>query len=161
LLHYQLLCDIKGKLEKAKKLKEKGNKYFQGKNYEKAIELYSEALELAGESPEAAVFYSNRAACYSNLVLSSFQKKKLEKRNKKNHIITEISMISPSIFYNYLLPLFLFPLLPFFFFLNLLPYQNLDDLVIEDCTSGTLLELDLDQPDLEQLNHHLLISLKN
>ncbi|KAJ3003862.1 TOM (translocase of outer membrane) complex component [Thoreauomyces humboldtii] len=41
-----------------------GNKFFAQKKYEEAITLYSQAIAL---KPEDAVFYSNRAACYSNL----------------------------------------------------------------------------------------------
>ncbi|KAJ2369547.1 TOM (translocase of outer membrane) complex component [Coemansia sp. RSA 2610] len=42
-------------------LKSRGNKFFQAKRYEKAIELYTQALRFAKDP----VFYSNRAACYA------------------------------------------------------------------------------------------------
>ncbi|KAJ2688264.1 TOM (translocase of outer membrane) complex component, partial [Coemansia spiralis] len=45
----------------AQSLKSRGNKFFQAKRYEKAIELYTQALRFE----EDPVFYSNRAACYA------------------------------------------------------------------------------------------------
>ncbi|KAJ2434974.1 TOM (translocase of outer membrane) complex component, partial [Coemansia sp. RSA 2440] len=47
--------------ELAQSLKSRGNKFFQAKRYEKAIELYTQALRFAKDP----VFYSNRAACYA------------------------------------------------------------------------------------------------
>ncbi|KAJ2159638.1 TOM (translocase of outer membrane) complex component [Coemansia sp. RSA 552] len=51
--------DTQKKLAQA--LKSRGNKFFQAKRYEKAIELYTQALRFA----EDPVFYSNRAACHA------------------------------------------------------------------------------------------------
>jgi len=53
----------------AQRAKERGNKRFQGRQYERAIEEYTAALELAPEKghKEVAVFYGNRAQCYSSL----------------------------------------------------------------------------------------------
>ncbi|KAJ2083283.1 TOM (translocase of outer membrane) complex component [Coemansia sp. RSA 988] len=45
----------------AQSLKSRGNKFFQAKRYERAIELYSHALRFE----KNAVFFSNRAACYA------------------------------------------------------------------------------------------------
>ncbi|KAJ2553303.1 TOM (translocase of outer membrane) complex component [Coemansia sp. RSA 1933] len=45
----------------AQSLKSRGNKFFQAKRYEKAIELYTQALRFDKDP----VFYSNRAACYA------------------------------------------------------------------------------------------------
>ena len=47
----------------AKKLKEKGNKAYGSRDYNKAIDLYSKAI-LCKPDP---VYYSNRAACYNAL----------------------------------------------------------------------------------------------
>ncbi|KAI8447954.1 mitochondrial protein import receptor [Phakopsora pachyrhizi] len=44
-------------------LKTNGNKAYQSKKYEEALECYSKAIECE----EKAVYYSNRAACYTNL----------------------------------------------------------------------------------------------
>ncbi|PLW14758.1 hypothetical protein PCANC_01743 [Puccinia coronata f. sp. avenae] len=44
-------------------LKTSGNKAYQAKNYQKAIEYYSKAIECE----QKAVYYSNRAACYTYL----------------------------------------------------------------------------------------------
>lgn len=44
-------------------LKARGNKLYSSKQYEQAVKLYSKAIECE----EQAVFYSNRAACYTNL----------------------------------------------------------------------------------------------
>ncbi|PIA13944.1 TPR-like protein [Coemansia reversa NRRL 1564] len=45
----------------AQSLKSRGNKFFQAKRYDRAIDLYSQALRFAKD----AVFFSNRAACYA------------------------------------------------------------------------------------------------
>ncbi|KAG9348364.1 hypothetical protein JZ751_002099 [Albula glossodonta] len=45
----------------AEELKEKANKYFKEKDYEKAIKYYTDALEL---NPENAIYYSNRSLAY-------------------------------------------------------------------------------------------------
>lgn len=61
------------KLELALKAKQRGNKYFQGKKFEKAISLYSKAIQYYSQvsggngAKNCAVFYCNRAACYANL----------------------------------------------------------------------------------------------
>ncbi|GAA5961879.1 hypothetical protein JCM3765_006419 [Sporobolomyces pararoseus] len=44
-------------------LKARGNKLYSSKQYLEAVKLYSKAIECE----EQAVFYSNRAACYTNL----------------------------------------------------------------------------------------------
>lgn len=44
-------------------LKARGNKLYSSKQYLQAVKLYSKAIECE----EQAVFYSNRAACYTNL----------------------------------------------------------------------------------------------
>ncbi|GAA6061923.1 hypothetical protein JCM10212_000548 [Sporobolomyces blumeae] len=44
-------------------LKARGNKLYSSKQYDQAVQLYSKAIECE----EQAVFYSNRAACYTNL----------------------------------------------------------------------------------------------
>ncbi|KAH9818072.1 hypothetical protein DFH28DRAFT_961749 [Melampsora americana] len=44
-------------------LKTKGNKSYQSKDFEKAIECYTKAIECE----EKAVYYSNRAACFTHL----------------------------------------------------------------------------------------------
>ncbi|KAJ2449663.1 TOM (translocase of outer membrane) complex component [Coemansia sp. RSA 2336] len=45
----------------AQSLKSRGNKFFQAKRHEKAIELYTQALRFVKDP----VFFSNRAACYA------------------------------------------------------------------------------------------------
>jgi len=54
----------------AKEYKESGNKLFGNKQYEQAVELYTKAIEVSPieDTVELAVFFSNRAACYHNLV---------------------------------------------------------------------------------------------
>ncbi|GAA5853383.1 hypothetical protein JCM8547_002435 [Rhodosporidiobolus lusitaniae] len=47
----------------ALQLKARGNKLYSSKQYHDAVEYYSKAIECE----EQAVFYSNRAACYTNL----------------------------------------------------------------------------------------------
>lgn len=47
----------------AVQLKGRGNKLYSNKQYDQAVKLYSKALEFE----QQAVFYSNRAACYTNL----------------------------------------------------------------------------------------------
>uniref|UniRef100_A0A670YCH3 Protein unc-45 homolog B n=1 Tax=Pseudonaja textilis TaxID=8673 RepID=A0A670YCH3_PSETE len=42
----------------------KGNKFFQGNDYENAIKSYSKALKLAKDPSLQAVLYRNRAACF-------------------------------------------------------------------------------------------------
>lgn len=55
-------------------VKNKGNKYFRGGRYQKAIECYTKALEHCPEerTQDLATFYQNRAAAYDQLVRSSF-----------------------------------------------------------------------------------------
>lgn len=52
------------KREKALQCKDQGNKAFQSKNYTLAITKYTEAIEL---DPSDPVFYTNRAACQTEL----------------------------------------------------------------------------------------------
>lgn len=56
-------------LEAALQVKEKGNKYFRGGRYDKAIECYTEAIGLCpdSESETLATFYQNRAAAQESL----------------------------------------------------------------------------------------------
>ena len=49
---------------KAEELKNEGNKYMSAKDYGAALNSYTKAIELNGASP---VFYSNRAAAYSQI----------------------------------------------------------------------------------------------
>ncbi|KAJ1968577.1 TOM (translocase of outer membrane) complex component, partial [Dimargaris xerosporica] len=49
--------------ELATSLKTKGNKYYAGRNYRKAIALYTQALKFK----EDPVYYANRAACHNEL----------------------------------------------------------------------------------------------
>lgn len=49
-------------MDLANNLKEKGNKEFSLKNYQKAIDLYSQAIAIQND----ASFYANRAMCYLN-----------------------------------------------------------------------------------------------
>lgn len=57
-------------LEKAQEIKNRGNKYFKGQNYQKAVECYTEAISLCppDNKQELATFYQNRAAAYEQLV---------------------------------------------------------------------------------------------
>lgn len=50
--------------EKAESLKNEGNKFMSAKDYGAALDAYTKAIELNGGSP---VFYSNRAAAYSQI----------------------------------------------------------------------------------------------
>ncbi|ESQ35631.1 hypothetical protein EUTSA_v10006907mg [Eutrema salsugineum] len=51
-------------LKRAHELKEEGNKKFQGKDFQGALEQYANALKLIPKNhPDRAVFHSNRAAC--------------------------------------------------------------------------------------------------
>ena len=48
-----------------KDLKELGNKAFQNKNYEEAVQFYTKAIENAAEDDdEIHIYYSNRSASY-------------------------------------------------------------------------------------------------
>jgi len=53
----------------AQGMKERGNKYFKGGKFEKAIECYTKAIELCEEDSVAdqSTFYQNRAAAYEQL----------------------------------------------------------------------------------------------
>ncbi|KAM3852133.1 protein unc-45 homolog B [Vipera latastei] len=51
-------------MEDPVQLKEEGNKFFQGNDYDNAIESYSGALKLAKDPSLQAVLYRNRAACF-------------------------------------------------------------------------------------------------
>lgn len=50
--------------------KNRGNKYFKGGVYDKAIECYTEAIDIcpADHKDDIATFYQNRAAAYEQLV---------------------------------------------------------------------------------------------
>ncbi|KAK9412398.1 protein unc-45 B like [Crotalus adamanteus] len=52
------------KMEDPVQLKEEGNKFFQGNDYDNAIKSYSGALKLAKDPSLQAVLYRNRAACF-------------------------------------------------------------------------------------------------
>ena len=60
--------------ELAQSAKNRGNKYYAAKKYQKAIEMYTKAIHYyhAKGNPKCAVFFSNRAACFANL--SQFDK---------------------------------------------------------------------------------------
>ncbi|PVU98149.1 hypothetical protein BB559_001766 [Furculomyces boomerangus] len=58
-----LLLSQAEKKKISQQLKSRGNKFFQAKRYEKAINLYTSALKFDKDP----VFYSNRAACYAAL----------------------------------------------------------------------------------------------
>mmetsp|Transcript_3737 Transcript_3737/g.4048 ORF Transcript_3737/g.4048 Transcript_3737/m.4048 type:complete len:563 (-) Transcript_3737:206-1894(-) len=51
-------------IEKAQEFKGKGNKAFQEKNYQEAIDNFTEAIKY---NPHDHVFYSNRSACFASL----------------------------------------------------------------------------------------------
>ena len=52
--------------QQALRAKERGNKRFQGRQYDKAIEEYTAAIELSPDKAhkDVAIFYSNRAHCH-------------------------------------------------------------------------------------------------
>lgn len=54
--------------------KNQGNKYFQSKEFEKAVECYTDAILNcpADDTNELPKFYQNRAAAYDNLVLYAY-----------------------------------------------------------------------------------------
>ncbi|PAA46406.1 hypothetical protein BOX15_Mlig032506g1, partial [Macrostomum lignano] len=56
-------------LEAALQVKERGNKYYRGGRYDKAIECYSEAIDLCppDQSDTLSTFYQNRAAALESL----------------------------------------------------------------------------------------------
>jgi import receptor subunit TOM70 len=60
----------KSPLEQAIDFKNDGNKYFQQKKYQEALECYSKAIELCPQDnkDELPKFYQNRAASFENLV---------------------------------------------------------------------------------------------
>uniref|UniRef100_A0A670Y315 Protein unc-45 homolog B n=1 Tax=Pseudonaja textilis TaxID=8673 RepID=A0A670Y315_PSETE len=58
-------------MEDPVQLKEEGNKFFQGNDYENAIKSYSKALKLAKDPSLQAVLYRNRAACFLKKVRKS------------------------------------------------------------------------------------------
>eukprot|EP00960_Hanusia_phi_P018395 542297-Hanusia_phi.AAC.3 len=52
-------------MQRARSLKEDGNKYFAAYDYDNAVAMYTEAIETAPDGEkEKAVFYNNRATCY-------------------------------------------------------------------------------------------------
>ncbi|OWZ75289.1 mitochondrial outer membrane 72K protein [Cryptococcus neoformans Bt85] len=53
-------------------LKDRGNKLYSKKSFQKAIECYTKAIEVSVK--KVAVFYSNRAACYGNLTPPDYEK---------------------------------------------------------------------------------------
>ena len=54
--------------EEANRCKDKGNKRFQGRQYELAIKEYTLGLDLADPTdPDTAKLYGNRAQCYASL----------------------------------------------------------------------------------------------
>lgn len=57
-------------MERAQAAKNRGNKYFKGGVYDKAIECYTEAIDIcpADHKGDIATFYQNRAAAYEQLV---------------------------------------------------------------------------------------------
>ncbi|RVD91430.1 TPR repeat-containing protein [Tubulinosema ratisbonensis] len=59
-----ILEKVKERLTESIKLKEKGNKAYQEKEYLDAIDLYTKALKL---DPTNEVFYSNRSAAYAKI----------------------------------------------------------------------------------------------
>lgn len=65
-----VFLQITDPFEKAMAVKNKGNKYFRGGRYQKAIECYTKALEHcpADRGQDMATFYQNRAAAHDQLV---------------------------------------------------------------------------------------------
>lgn len=55
---------MQDRLALSKEAKAKGNSLYSAKKYDLAIEEYTRAIDYMPD----AVYYSNRAACYSNLV---------------------------------------------------------------------------------------------
>jgi len=57
-------------VERAQAAKNRGNKYFKGGCYDKAIECYTEAIDIcpSNHRDDIATFYQNRAAAYEQLV---------------------------------------------------------------------------------------------
>ena len=56
--------------DRAQSAKSKGNKYFKGQEYEKAIKCYTDAIELCPPDKHADIstYYQNRAAAHEQLV---------------------------------------------------------------------------------------------
>lgn len=62
-------------LKRAHELKEEGNKKFQGKDFQGALDHYASALKLIPKShPDRAVFHSNRAACLMQMKPIDYEK---------------------------------------------------------------------------------------
>lgn len=62
-------------LKRAHELKEEGNKKFQSKDFQGALEQYADALKLVPKShPDRAVFHSNRAACLMQMKPIDYEK---------------------------------------------------------------------------------------
>ncbi|KAJ0256908.1 PB1 domain-containing protein [Hirschfeldia incana] len=62
-------------LKRAHELKEEGNKKFQGKDFQGALDQYADALKLIPKShPDRAVFHSNRAACLMQMKPIDYEK---------------------------------------------------------------------------------------
>lgn len=56
--------------EKAQAAKSKGNKYFKGQAYQKAIDCYTEAISVCppDKRGDISTYYQNRAAAHEQLV---------------------------------------------------------------------------------------------
>lgn len=65
-----MLLFLQTPVERAQAAKNRGNKYFKGGVYDKAIECYTEAIDIcpANQKDDIATFYQNRAAAYEQLV---------------------------------------------------------------------------------------------
>ncbi|CAE6414983.1 unnamed protein product [Rhizoctonia solani] len=63
---------IEERLKRSADLKSRGNSAYTQRNFELAVDLYSQAIAMSPK-PEA-VFYSNRAACYTNFKPPQHQK---------------------------------------------------------------------------------------